>query len=303
VVLDPVKDCDYAFIMNRVPQQTAVKCPPRNIWVFFHEPPYDTTYRRSDTVFGRLQAMPVLRRGGADLVFSGHAHGYQRFGPLYTPGENDRHPIVTVVSAGARASRPALPPRADPQLAVRSTKANYVVCRVKGPELRLRTLTPQGAELDRLTITKRDGVPDAAYLAKAVPEEPFGSILNSLMDLYLSAAPVAAGEEFSVDLELVNGPEAFDYEIRPSEDSADAAELAAPAKGTVPANGTVKVTVPLRAKVAIAKAEKGSRAEPELTLECLYRAGGRWGVVISEPVRVRKKPAAPEAAPAGQEGK
>jgi hypothetical protein len=39
VVLDPGMDCDYAFIMNRVPQQTVVKCPPRNIWVFFHEPP------------------------------------------------------------------------------------------------------------------------------------------------------------------------------------------------------------------------------------------------------------------------
>jgi predicted phosphodiesterase len=269
---------------------------------FFHEPPYDMSYRRSDTEFGRLRAMPVFRRSGVDLVFSGHAHSYQRFGPLFTPGENDRHPITTVVSAGASSKYPTLPPPAEPHLVVSSDKSNYVVCRVDGPKLSLRALTAKGRELDSLTITKRDGLPDAAYLASAVPEEPFGSIALSLTDLYLSKAPLSAGEEFSIELELASIAEAYDFEIRPSADSADVAELAAPAKGTVPAKGKTAVTVQLRAKVVIQKQEKGNRAEPELSLECRYQAGGRGGVVTSDLLRVKKGHAAP-APPAAPETK
>ncbi|HOX07804.1 MAG TPA: metallophosphoesterase family protein [Planctomycetota bacterium] len=267
--------------------------------VFFHEPPYDMSYRRSDTDFGRLKAMPVLRRCGVDLVFSGHAHSYQRFGPLFRPGENDAHPIVTIVTAGAGTKYVALPPRADPQLAVRRSESNYVVCRIDGPTLTLRALTPAGAELDSLTIARKDGRPDPAHAARAVPDEPFGSVARALADLQISRPAVAAGEEFTVELELASIAEAYDFEIAPAPDSFWIAGLTTPAQGTVPAGGRVPVTVRLRAKTAIARPEKGNRTEPEFSLECRFQAGANRGVVTSDVIRVPKppEPAAP-AAPA-----
>ncbi len=254
---------------------------------FFHEPPFDMSHRRTDTDFGRLRAMPVFRRCGVDLVFSGHAHSYQRFGPLYMPGENERRPITAVVSAGAGSKYMALPPRAEPQLAVRRAESNYVLVRVDGPRLELRALSPAGAELDSLTIVKAGGEPDAAYLGAAVPEEPFGSIARSLAEVWMPKAQVAAGEEFAVQVDLAAGPVPFEYEVRPSAESSGAVEPAAPAAGALAAGERAAVAVRLRARADIRRSEKGNRASPELVLECFFRAGAGRGVVSSDFVRVR----------------
>lgn len=261
--------------------------------VFFHEPPYDLSYRRTD--WGRENALPILRRHGVDLIFCGHVHSYQRFAPLYWPGQNDEHPILLVLAAGAGSKYLAMPRRAEPHLAVRAGESHYVVCRVEGERLTLRALTPGGRELDRLTIVKRDGRLDPAYLAMAMPEETFGAIEQSLSSLSIAKPELAAGEEFSLRLRLRAGSEPYDFEIRPAHDTAHVAELVAPVQGTVPTNGVVEVSVALRARVAIRKQEKGNRAEPLFALDCHYRTGGREGVISSEVLRVRLPPAPPVA--------
>ncbi|MFZ2161793.1 MAG: glycosyltransferase family 10 [Sideroxyarcus sp.] len=37
--LAPVRECDYVIILNRVPEDTEVFCPPENIWAIMQEPP------------------------------------------------------------------------------------------------------------------------------------------------------------------------------------------------------------------------------------------------------------------------
>ncbi len=37
--LDPVRECDYVIVLNRVPEDTEVFCPPENIWAVMQEPP------------------------------------------------------------------------------------------------------------------------------------------------------------------------------------------------------------------------------------------------------------------------
>jgi hypothetical protein len=254
--------------------------------VFFHEPPYDMRMR-ADTDFGRKDAMPVFRRCGVDLIFCGHAHGYQRFGPLFWPGQNDEHPIMLVVSAGGSSKYVAMPARAEPHLVARSGDDNYVVCRVEGEKLTARALTSQGVEIDAFTIAKHNGRLDPAYLAQAMPEETFGKIERALAELRVPKVPIEEGEEFAIELTLEAGSEAIAFDIRPSEQSAKAVELVAPATGTVAANGNAVVNVQLKARTAITKQEKGSRTHPAVVLECHYQAGGRKGVVSSTAATVK----------------
>jgi predicted phosphodiesterase len=248
--------------------------------VFFHEPPYDMRMR-ADTDFGRNDAMPVFRRCGVDLIFCGHAHAYQRFGPLFWPGQNDQHPIMLVISAGGSSKYVAMPGRAEPHLAVRSGADNYVVCRIDGEKLTARALTGKGVRIDAFSISKKGGRLDPAYLAQAMPEESFGKVERALAEIWMPKDLVPAGEEFVIEVKLEAGSEAIEYDLRPSEKSAKAVELVAPAKGTVPAQGSAAVSVGLKALVDIRKPEKGRRAEPAVVLECRYRAGGREGVVAS----------------------
>lgn len=37
--LEPVEECDYVIVLNRIPENTIVRCPPENIWAIMQEPP------------------------------------------------------------------------------------------------------------------------------------------------------------------------------------------------------------------------------------------------------------------------
>jgi hypothetical protein len=39
--LEPVKECDYVVVLNRVPEDTEVCCPVENIWAIVQEPPVE----------------------------------------------------------------------------------------------------------------------------------------------------------------------------------------------------------------------------------------------------------------------
>jgi len=252
--------------------------------VFFHEPPYDLSYRRTN--WGREDALPIFRRHGVDLIFCGHAHAYQRFVPLFWPGENDRHPITLIVGAGGSGKYLAMPRRADPHLAVRRDENHFMVCRVDGSRFFLQTLTADGREIDALVLAKQDGRLDPAYIAQALPEETFGLIEQSLSRLPLPRREIAPGEIFTITLTLRAGSEPYDFELRPAEEMPGVAESAEPCVGTVPAHSQLDVPVKLRALKAIRPAEHGNRTTPLFALECRYRAGGRTGVISSELARM-----------------
>jgi len=37
--LEPVEECDYVIVLNRVPQDTTVRCRPEHVWAIIQEPP------------------------------------------------------------------------------------------------------------------------------------------------------------------------------------------------------------------------------------------------------------------------
>ena len=244
--------------------------------VFFHEPPYDMSDIRGEPPV--REYLPVLRRCGTDLVMSGHAHAYERFRPLFWPGENELHPITYVISGGGYKGTKDVQ-RADPHLAVRKNGSHYVVYAIDGETLTARALTNKGKLLDTFTIVKKDGRLDPAYLAQAVSEEPFARLDRGLFDIRLPKASFDAGETFVVKLNLEAGSQATSVDVVMAEDSR-AAELLEPAKGIIPANGSLALTLRLKAKTALEACKDGT-THPGITFDCRYKAGKLEGVIAS----------------------
>ncbi|MFW6159388.1 MAG: metallophosphoesterase [Planctomycetota bacterium] len=254
--------------------------------VFFHEPLFDMSYRRGGS-WGRDRLMPVLRRTGVDLVMAGHAHNYQRYAPLYTPGENETHPITFITSAGASGAYLAMARVAVPHLAVRKATSHYMVYEIEGDTLRGRAIAVDGRELDRFVIRKIDGRLDRATVARAVPEEPFGALVDALswLRIPMTADTFEPGDTFEVPIELRAEKKAIEYDMRVAPDCTDVVELVEPARGTVPAEGTAAVSVKLRAKVPIEKAGPRKQLEPQVYLHCHYTAGDLEGVMSTTRIR------------------
>jgi hypothetical protein len=138
-------------------------------FVFFHHPCYDAGSHK--TAWGRDEYLPLFRKYGVDAVFTGHSHAYQRFRPMFTPGENRHHPILHVVTAGGGAR--LHPAALTAHTAVARKVHHYTVLRIDGTRLSLAAYTPDGTQIDALSIIKRNGVPDARFRAAAVDETTF----------------------------------------------------------------------------------------------------------------------------------
>ncbi|MFO7900648.1 MAG: metallophosphoesterase family protein [Planctomycetota bacterium] len=136
---------------------------------FYHHPSYDVGSHRSR--FGRDDLLPILRANGVDLVLCGHSHTYQRFHPMYTPGENDRHPIVHIVTAGGGAPLYRVEPTRF--VACAEIAYHFVLVEVDGPALSARAIANDGRVIDRFELRKKDGRPVAVLLEKALPENDF----------------------------------------------------------------------------------------------------------------------------------
>ncbi len=261
--------------------------------VAFHEPPYDLSYRRSR--WGREDAMAVFRRTGVDLVLNGHAHTYQRFAPLYRPGENDEHPILLVNSSGASEVYSTLARRADPYLVAREEGNHYVVFHVDGDTLSGRALDRDGRLIDQFSIEKKDGRPGPEHVAQALPEAPLDILNRAFFRLYMEVPGGAfePGDEFVVPITLSAGQDPIRYDFRPAADSAEAVELAGEASGEAPAGETVTVSVPLRARTRIRDLGRRGFSVPRIFLVCHYHIGDVEGVISSTRVYARA-PADPE---------
>jgi hypothetical protein len=166
-------------------------------WViaFWHHPPYSKGSHDSDTeielVQMRQNALPILERGGVDLVLTGHSHSYERSYLLdghygssatLTPGMILDRGDGRVTGDGAYL-KPALGPEPKagavyvvagsggstgggalnhPVNFVSLNVLGSVVLEVDGPRLEARFLDGAGAWRDSFTIYKGPGLPPVA---------------------------------------------------------------------------------------------------------------------------------------------
>ncbi len=137
----------------------------------YHEPSYDLGWRKDD--WGREDFLPVLRRAGADITLSGHAHGYQRLHPMFAPGQNDTHPITHIVSAGAGAPIGAKPLDASPFLAAQARRFNYMVFTAERERLSAQVFSEYDELLDEFVLRKPGGRYPPAFLAQAMDESGY----------------------------------------------------------------------------------------------------------------------------------
>lgn len=179
VVLDSRKD--NAEVLRWLEADLAAS---KAVWkiAMYHNPSFNLAHHKSDS--GRTTFLPILAKYGVDVILSGHSHLYERFKPLYmaapaprlespvTAGEGamtvadvPRHPITFITTGGGGASLKSAVQH--PLLAKSFTGHHYLVFAVDAETLRLRTLGVDDEELDAMTITKKNGLYEAAYLAEA----------------------------------------------------------------------------------------------------------------------------------------
>ncbi|MDD4890472.1 MAG: metallophosphoesterase family protein [Phycisphaerae bacterium] len=253
--------------------------------VCYHVPSYDSSRRHS--AWGREDVLPILRRNKVDLVVSGDSHGYQRFRPMFIPGQNDDHPITHMVAAGGGAGlHPVL---SSPFTAAAEKKHHFVLMTVDGGTLTGRAIGVDGEELDRFTIAKTAGRFSAEYLATAFDERTFdrvrGSAAASLDAIYLPKLP-EPGVPMRFSFPVTAGAEPLTLKLFPNADSIYAIE---PLTVRCNANQTVQATVTLTANGPVKVG--GNRAlSPGISYECHYESGKEKGVINSGPFRVGPPP-------------
>jgi hypothetical protein len=118
--------------------------------------------------WGREDLVPLFHRHGVDVVFSGHAHLYERLRPM-TSKENPQRPVLYIIAAGGGA--PLYAPGEHPYIAVTKPVLHYAVVNIKRNTIGIRVLTEKGEEMDRISWSKTKGIPDAEYVKTAKPRE------------------------------------------------------------------------------------------------------------------------------------
>jgi tetratricopeptide (TPR) repeat protein/predicted phosphodiesterase len=121
----------------------------------------------TEPLFGQSDFLPILEEHGVDVVLTGHYHVYQRLLPIGAPGKK---PILHITSGGGGGTMGA---RTMSPLVVRDDKDNHhsLLFEVEGDTLRMVARTPDGKELDRISVRHEGKVFDAAVMARAVSSD------------------------------------------------------------------------------------------------------------------------------------
>ena len=140
----------------------------------YHAPTFNLEGHKSDTA--RLTFLPVFEKYGVDVVVAGHSHLYERFVPLFRKGPAATgappRPITFITAGGGGAPLVKVSAGPKPAILAKTERAyHYCVFTVDAETLRVEVLGADGAKIDALTITKKGGRYDAAYLAQARPME------------------------------------------------------------------------------------------------------------------------------------
>lgn len=244
--------------------------------VFYHYPTYDTSRRH--TAEGRQDFAPLFRKHGVDLVLTGHSHGYQRLRPMFTRGENEKHPITYMVIAGGGAPLQAME-SSDYQA---SAAKAYCFTRfdVDGGKMTGRTFDQDGRLIDNFVLDKTAGQFSRDYLAEALPEEDFDKLRDFVREQLNATLPAVPqpGRPVRFSFPFTAPPEA-DITVRLYLDDATVARATVPAGKTVQLAGIISVAEPVRVK--------DSMLSPKMQLECHFTCGKNKDVVFSQPLSVR----------------
>jgi hypothetical protein len=262
--------------------------------VYGHFPSYDVGAH--GTAWGRKDFLPLFRRCGVDLVLSGHTHTYQRWRPMFTRGENEKHPITYIVTGGGggplhRLSR-------DPDLAAGASEHHYLVLTVGPGQLCGRALTPEGKELDAFRIDKdAQGRVAPDYLAQAVAEDDWGALRALVRPCVAGLAlsdDLRTGRPGKVKVDLSAGDRAMTFTLD-LEDRAGGAYEMRPVSGRSPPGGAASVEVGIRLREPARWADPAVEL-PVLRLECVFTVDGRTASVFSNRL-VWPPPGPPRSAP------
>ncbi len=259
----------------------------------YHVPTFNLGGHRSAA--GRTTFLPLFEKYGVDVVLTGHSHIYERFRPLRRAGVPGAQPISFITTGGGGA--PLYDVTEHPLLAKTAKVLHYCLFTADAKTLRMQTFTPDGKVLDALTISKKDGQYDEAYLAQAQPME--AAILAQaaarlgppvLAALPSGSAPVAA--VLKVDLPGL-GPETA-ITVRVADASAES-YAAEPVALKVRAGKSAEVRLLVRAlkPVTTETTGKGQVLRPPLRLAISVSAAGFQETIESSDA-VLKPPVPPK---------
>jgi hypothetical protein len=126
---------------------------------YFHHPLWSSGrgYRGHRRHLRRSRFVPILQRGGVDLVLNGHLQNYERSKPLRS-GRRSRKGIVYVVSGGGGARLNGFVTRRRPKWSARRGAFHHRLrIRVDDHEFRGRAIDARGNTRDRFRVPCRAG--------------------------------------------------------------------------------------------------------------------------------------------------
>src|SRR6185503_1491604 len=135
--------------------------------VFLHYPVFNIGGH--GTGWGHAAYLPLFHEAKVDLVMGGHSHIYERFRPVAAAHGPNSWPITHITTGGGGAPLYASYPH--PALSAQATTNHFVVIEATPTKLNGRAFTTNNTLIDRFEWKKRDGKPEAAYLAAIYPEE------------------------------------------------------------------------------------------------------------------------------------
>lgn len=248
-------------------------CTSRWKIVFYHFPSFDMS--RLTMRWGKDNWLPLFRKYGVDIVFSGHRHSYQRFRPVYTPGENEKHPITYIVTAGGGAELHSV--GHDQSLLAFASEHHYIVFDMTKDELTCRVLNIDGQLLDKFCIRKRNESFDAHYISESFDETQFGVLRNmvspSLKNLILEGDVTSQeGGIVSIQIQPIGKKWRFRFVL---ERNSAKHYIMPQVSGIADADKITEVQLHLR----LAQTDKSDTLLklPPLRLECFYEIDGVKG--------------------------
>jgi acid phosphatase type 7 len=160
--------------------------------VYFHHPPYAFGPNEKDSLSkaARDLIVPIIDAFGVPLVLNGHEHSYQRSHPIRR-GRIDDNGTVYVTTGGGGAS--LYPVHANPLLGAGASIHHYLRASVDGYSMTLESVSINGNEIDRVTLTPKPILSAEAVLDSAsfLPAVAAGGLI-SIFGKFLSAIDATA---------------------------------------------------------------------------------------------------------------
>ena len=153
-------------------------------FVFFHHPPYNSGTHKSMLSL-RDALTPLFRKYGVDMVFSGHAHTYERTYPIKAFLKPKSHPTTYIVTGGGGAKLHKI----TPGMWTASSALIHHFCSIEiaGDDLTFTAFDKDYKILDKFSINKSRGQYQARELVRGSTPDQTG--LNTAQARVISVMP------------------------------------------------------------------------------------------------------------------